>query len=88
MNELICLQVVYLTATLPYVLIVALLIRGLTLPGSSEGIYFYIIPNWKTLLDVNVWIAAAIQIFYTYGVAYGVLINMASHNKFSNNICR
>lgn len=35
-------KVSYITATFPYVMIFALLIRGLTLPGSMNGIKYYI----------------------------------------------
>lgn len=47
-------QAVYVTATLPYILLTVLLIRGLTLPGSVDGILFYITPDFTRLKDFQV----------------------------------
>ena len=47
-------QVVYVTATLPYVLLLVILIRGLTLPGSLDGVLFYITPDFERLKDGKV----------------------------------
>ena len=47
-------QVVYVTATVPYIFLTILLIRGLLLPGSAAGIRFYIMPNFKRLLQLKV----------------------------------
>ena len=47
-------QVMYLTATSPYLLLFILLIRGCTLPGAWEGIRFYIIPDFEKLKDPQV----------------------------------
>ena len=47
-------QVVYFTATAPYLLLTAILIRGVTLPGAVEGIKFYLTPDLSRLSDGQV----------------------------------
>jgi len=49
-----CEQVVYVTATLPYILIFAFLIRAVTLDGSYDGIKRYILPVWSQLITFEV----------------------------------
>lgn len=47
-------QVVYVTATFPFVMLIVLLIRGVTLPGAAEGIKFYLYPDLARLKDPEV----------------------------------
>lgn len=49
-----CVQVVYFTALFPYVILVALLVNNVQLPGALDGIKFFIVPEWKKLLEVEV----------------------------------
>lgn len=47
-------KVVYFTATFPYVVLITLLIRGLTLPGASNGIFYFLVPDWSKVIDIQV----------------------------------
>lgn len=47
-------QVVYFTALFPYVILIALLINNVQLPGASDGIAFFIVPEWDKLRSVEV----------------------------------
>ncbi|XP_063024908.1 sodium-dependent proline transporter isoform X2 [Melospiza melodia melodia] len=81
-------KVVYFTATFPYLILLMLLIRGVTLEGAWKGIQFYLTPQFDHLLSSKVWIEAALQIFYSLGVGFGGLLTFASYNTFHQNIYR
>lgn len=78
-------KVVWVTATAPYFILTILLARGLFLPGALSGIKYYISPRMEMLSDPNVWVDAAVQVFYSIGVGFGVHLTYASFNKFNNN---
>lgn len=54
-------QVVYFTATFPYVVLTILFIRGITLDGAINGIKYYLTPQWEKVLDAKVGVRARHQ---------------------------
>ncbi|VEN52499.1 unnamed protein product [Callosobruchus maculatus] len=78
-------KVIYFTVSFPFVILFILLIRGLTLPGAWDGVYFYIWPEWKQLGNLKVWADAALQIFFSLGPGWGGIVNISSYNDFKNN---
>ncbi|XP_074552684.1 sodium- and chloride-dependent taurine transporter-like [Halichoeres trimaculatus] len=78
-------KVVYFTAVFPYVMLAILLVRGLTLPGAWQGVVYYLYPDPSRLTDLEVWMEAAAQVLFSYGVASGTIITLGSYNKVKNN---
>jgi NSS family neurotransmitter:Na+ symporter len=61
------------------VLTAILVFWSLTLEGAGSGIAWYLKPNWKKLMNWDVWIAAYGQIFFTLSLAFGIMIAYASY---------
>uniref|UniRef100_A0A915LC59 Transporter n=1 Tax=Romanomermis culicivorax TaxID=13658 RepID=A0A915LC59_ROMCU len=83
-----CRKLVYFCAISPYVLLVILLIRGITLTGAWDGIKYYLKPNPTMLLKAEVWKDAGTQIFYSTGIGFGTLVALGSYNTYNHNVYR
>ncbi|KAI4574333.1 hypothetical protein MJG53_012509 [Ovis ammon polii x Ovis aries] len=73
-------KAVYITSTLPYVVLTIFLIRGLTLKGATSGIVFLFTPNVAELAKPAAWLDAGAQVFYSFSLAFGGLISFSSYN--------
>ncbi|KAI3360939.1 hypothetical protein L3Q82_013151 [Scortum barcoo] len=78
-------KAVYVTSTLPYVVLTIFLIRGLTLKGSVNGIKFLFTPDLTELAKPTTWLDAGAQVFYSFSLAFGGLISFSSYNSVHNN---
>ncbi|WP_122260676.1 sodium-dependent transporter [Ornithinimicrobium cerasi] len=63
-----------------------LVIRALTLPGAMDGLNAFFTPDWGALADLNVWIAAYSQIFFSLSIAFGIMVTYASYQRRKANM--
>ena len=80
-------KVVMWTVPLPWVMLLILTVRGLTLPGATQGLNFFLDPKWEMLLQPGTWRWAFGQMFFSMSLAFGVMITYASflHRKSDIN---
>ena len=81
-------KVAYVTATLPYVCIVALLVRGALLPGAGAGVRAYLRVDFAKLAEFDTWARAFNQIFFSLSVALGALVTFGSYRPKSEDYVR
>nr|XP_055023033.1 solute carrier family 6 member 19a, tandem duplicate 1 isoform X1 [Misgurnus anguillicaudatus] len=78
-------KAVYITSTLPYVVLTIFLIRALTLKGSQNGIRFLFTPDVNELMKPGTWLDAGAQVLFSFSLAFGGLISFSSYNPVHNN---
>ncbi|KAH8279373.1 hypothetical protein KR026_008311 [Drosophila bipectinata] len=81
-------KVVYFTSLFPYIVLTIFFIRGITLRGAGAGLMHMYTPKVEKLLEPTVWLDAATQVFYSFGLAFGSLIAFGSYNTPKNNCVR
>ncbi|MBN1436393.1 MAG: sodium-dependent transporter [Sedimentisphaerales bacterium] len=80
-------KIVLWTVPIPWLMLLILTIRGLTLEGAIQGLEYYLEPDWAMLKEPSVWKAAFGQVFFSMTIAFGVMITYASflHKKSDLN---
>ncbi|XP_049624987.1 inactive sodium-dependent neutral amino acid transporter B(0)AT3 [Suncus etruscus] len=78
-------KAIYFTALFPYLVLTIFLVRGLTLPGATDGLVYLFTPNMQILRNPRVWLDAATQIFFSLSLGFGGHIAFASYNPPRND---
>ncbi|MBM3907073.1 MAG: sodium-dependent transporter [Gemmatimonadetes bacterium] len=68
------------------VLLVLLAIRGLTLPGASAGVAYYLKPEWSEVTNISVLNAALGQAFFSLSLGMGCMITYGSYLSKSTSV--
>jgi NSS family neurotransmitter:Na+ symporter len=69
-----------------FLLLIALAVWSLTLPGGGPGYAFYLRPRLDTLLDGRVIAGAAGQAFFSLSLGMGAIITYASYLRGQHNL--
>ncbi|MFI4911985.1 MAG: sodium-dependent transporter [Sedimentisphaeraceae bacterium JB056] len=80
-------KIVWFTVPIPWLLLLVLTVRGLTLEGSVSGLAYYLTPTWSELAKPITWRFAFGQVFFSMSLAYGTMITYSSflHKKSDLN---
>ena len=62
-----------------FVIMGAIIIYALTLPGANVGIATLLTPDWGKLTDVNIWLAAFAQIIFSLSMGQAIALTYASY---------
>lgn len=75
--------------TLLFIVMIALAVRSVTMPGSGEGIRFYLVPDIDKMLETgigNVLFGALSQAFFTLSIGIGAMLIFGSYLDKSNRL--
>ncbi len=64
---------------LMWVFMIVLIVRGVTLPGGTDGVLYLFTPNLDGIRDVNVWQGAFAQMFFSLSLGLGTMTAYASY---------
>jgi len=80
-------KVVLITVPLPWLMLLILAIRGVTLEGATTGLSFYLDPDWSKLAVADTWRLAFTQVFFSLSLGFAVMLSYASflHRKSDLN---
>ncbi len=73
---------------IPLLLICFLLIviRAVTLPGALTGLNAFFEPDWSSIMNGSVWVAAYGQIFYSLSIGFAIMITFSSYLPKNSDI--
>jgi NSS family neurotransmitter:Na+ symporter len=63
---------------IPFVLMTVLAINAFFLPGSQQGLMFFLVPDWSKLLTSELWFVAASQAFFSLSIGTATMFALGS----------
>ncbi|MEM7481289.1 MAG: sodium-dependent transporter [Acidobacteriota bacterium] len=68
------------------VLVLALTVRAVTLPGAERGLEFLFKPNWSALAEPRIWLQALTQNAWDTGAGWGLILTYAIYMRLREDV--
>ena len=81
-------KVLLVTVPVPFIMLIILTIRSITLDGGLNGISYLLRPNVNKLTDIKVWKEAMSQVILSLGLGMGQMVAYSSKRKNDNHTIR
>lgn len=79
-------KVVKYTVFLPVIFLLIMAVKGITMPGGIDGLEKLFIPNFTALSDVQLWVDAVGQVFYSLSIMMAIMFAYGSFLDNDSNI--
>jgi SNF family Na+-dependent transporter len=79
-------KVVKYTVFLPWLCLLAMALKGLTMSGAMAGIAKLFVPEWSALSNPNLWIDAVSQVFYSLSIMMAIMFAYGSFLDRDSNV--
>lgn len=70
-----------------FIFLLIMVVRNVTLPGASEGIRFYLMPDFSKITP-KLFVFVLGQVFFALSLGFGVLITLSSYLDKSENLVK
>ena len=60
-------------------MLLIIVFRGITLPGSMAGVKAFLAPDFSRIFELDIWLDAYGQIFFTLSLGFGIMIAYSSY---------
>ncbi|MBN4050654.1 MAG: sodium-dependent transporter [Alkaliphilus sp.] len=70
-----------------FVMLFAIMLRSVTLPGAMEGVKYFLVPDWNAI-DGGVILAALGQVFFSLSLGMGCMVTYGSYIKKDENLLK
>jgi len=71
-----------------WIITIVMILGSLRLEGASNGLFWYLKPDFKSLFDPNIWINAFGQVFFSLSLAVGTMITYASYQPKNSDVAK
>ncbi|MFI4910969.1 MAG: sodium-dependent transporter [Sedimentisphaeraceae bacterium JB056] len=74
-------KILLITVPLPAILLIVFIFENFTMPGSKNGVAYFLRPQSGKMFNISVWAAAASQVMLSMSLGMGQVIAYASRRK-------